>query len=109
MENSITINSAIGKIVKALRVHFKYSQVLLALEVNITVKTLANIENGRVGLDIEKLYRLSRFFSVPIGLIPNLAINIVENGRYCKQNESFEEVFVYIQNLFLVVTTDQIS
>jgi transcriptional regulator with XRE-family HTH domain len=81
MKNSATVNSAIGKVVKALRVHFKFKQEYLANRTNITVKTLSNIENGKVGIDIDKLYRISNVLSVPIGLIPNLAIEIVEKGQ----------------------------
>ena len=81
MKNSATINSAIGKAVKALRVHFKFKQEYLAYRAKITVKTLSNIENGKVGIDIAKLYSISNALGIPIGLIPKLALEIVEKGQ----------------------------
>ena len=90
MKTTITINTAVGKVVKALRLHLKYKQDFIAERANITVKTLANIESGRVGLDIEKLCRLSSVFSVPISLILSEALEIVETGQY-KQLETYFE------------------
>jgi transcriptional regulator with XRE-family HTH domain len=89
MKTTITINTAVGKVVKALRLHLKYKQDFIAERANITVKTLANIESGRVGL--EKLCRLSNVFSVPISLILSEALEIVETGQYNQLETYFEK------------------
>jgi transcriptional regulator with XRE-family HTH domain len=92
MKNSATINSAIGKAVKALRIHFKFKQAYLASKSNISVKTLANVENGKVGIDIAKLYSISNALGVPIGLIPNLALEIVEKGQEDQEKVALKEI-----------------
>ena len=92
MKNSATINSAIGKAVKALRVHFKFNQEYLAYRAKITVKTLSNIENGKVGIDIAKLYSISNALGIPIGLIPNLALEIVEKGQEVQEKVALKEI-----------------
>ncbi|MBM3402349.1 MAG: helix-turn-helix transcriptional regulator [Bacteroidetes bacterium] len=78
MQNSTTINAAMGKAVKVLRIHLKYKQDYLANSANITVKTLSNIENGRAGIDIDKLHRISACLNIPISLILDLAMDIVK-------------------------------
>lgn len=75
------MHTATGKVIKALRKHLGYKQEFLANKVNITIKTLANIENGRVGLDIEKLYKLSQVFGVAPRIILDLTIEIYETGQ----------------------------
>jgi transcriptional regulator with XRE-family HTH domain len=92
MKNSATINSAIGKTVKALRVQFKFKQAYLASKANITVKTLANVENGKVGIDIVKLYSISNALGIPIGLIPKLALEIVEKGQEDQEKVALKEI-----------------
>ena len=92
MKNSATINSAIGKAVKALRVHSKFKQEYLAYRAKITVKTLSNIENGKVGIDIAKLYSISNALGIPIGLIPKLALEIVEKGQEDQEKVALKEI-----------------
>ena len=92
MKNSATINSAIGKTVKALQVQFKFKQAYLASKANITVKTLANVENGKVGIDIVKLYSISNALGIPIGLIPKLALEIVEKGQEDQEKVALKEI-----------------
>ena len=92
MKNSATINSAIGKVIKALRFHSKFKQEILASKANITVKTLANVENGKVGIDIVKLYSISNALGIPIGLIPKLALEIVEKGQEDQEKVALKEI-----------------
>ncbi|KQB99264.1 helix-turn-helix transcriptional regulator [Pedobacter sp. Hv1] len=75
------MKNATGKVIKAVRKHFNYKQEFLANKLHVTLTTLANIENGRVGLDLEKLYRLSLIFRVRAGDILKLIIEIFENGN----------------------------
>lgn len=60
------MKTATGKVIKTFRNHFGYTQQFVADKLNITTATLANLENGRVSLDIEKLYNLAKVFEVPI-------------------------------------------
>lgn len=81
MENSATINSAMGEAVKALRIHLKYKQEFLAKSANITVKTLSDIEKGRLGIDVDKLHQISSSLNIPISLILDLAMDIVKKRQ----------------------------
>lgn len=75
------MKTATGKVIKAFRKHFNYKQETLANKLNITITTLANIENGRAGIDTEKLYRLGLLFGISAGDILKLIIEIFENGN----------------------------
>lgn len=70
-----------GKVIKAFRKHLSYTQEHVADKLNITVATLANIENGRVGIDIEKLYLASYVFKIPVSDLLTLIIEIFEKGN----------------------------
>ncbi|WAC42014.1 helix-turn-helix transcriptional regulator [Pedobacter sp. SL55] len=72
---------ASGKVIKAIRLHLSYTQKFVANHLNITITTLANIENGRVSLDIEKLYHLSLLYRMPARDILELIIEIHEKGN----------------------------
>ncbi|MFN0255147.1 helix-turn-helix domain-containing protein [Pedobacter ureilyticus] len=72
---------ASGKVIKAIRLHLGYTQKFVANHLNITITTLANIENGRVSLDIEKLYHLSLLYRMPARDILELIIEIHEKGN----------------------------
>ena len=74
------MKKATGKVIRAFRKHLGYTQEFVADKLNITITTLANIENGRVGLDIEKLYYLSRVFAIPIRIVLDLIIEIFEKN-----------------------------
>lgn len=73
------MKTATGKVIKAFRNHVGYTQQFVADKLNITTATLANLENGRVSLEIEKLYNLAKVFEVPSRVILDLAIEIYEN------------------------------
>ncbi|MFN0290650.1 helix-turn-helix transcriptional regulator [Pedobacter helvus] len=72
---------ASGRVIKAIRLHLSYTQKFVANHLNITVTTLANIENGRVNLDIEKLYHLSLLYRMPARDILELIIEIHQKGN----------------------------
>ncbi len=72
------MKTATGKVIKAIRKHFNYKQEFVAGKLNITIDTLANIENGRTGLDIEKLYLISKLFAIHSGIILDLILEIHE-------------------------------
>lgn len=74
------MKTASGKVVKSIRTYLGYTQKFVAAKLNITVTTLANIENGRAGLDIEKLYHLSRLYNIPARDILALIIEIAEKN-----------------------------
>jgi len=76
------MKTAAGKVIRAFRTHRNYKQAFVANEINITVETLSNLENGRVGLDIEKLYKLGLLFNVPHKIILELIIEIHETGTH---------------------------
>ena len=56
------------------------------------MKTLANVENGKVGIDIVKLYSISNALGIPIGLIPKLALEIVEKGQEDQEKVALKEI-----------------
>ncbi|MFI5451334.1 helix-turn-helix transcriptional regulator [Pedobacter sp. UC225_61] len=72
---------ATGKVIKAFRKHLNYKQEFVAKKINITTETLANIENGRVGIDLEKLYLISLLFKVPAREILSLILEIFDKGN----------------------------
>ncbi len=74
------MKKAVGKVIKAFREHLSYKQEFVAKKLNVTVATLANIENGRVSIDIVKLHKLSLIFKVPLKDIITLASEIFEKG-----------------------------
>ncbi|RZL31814.1 MAG: XRE family transcriptional regulator [Pedobacter sp.] len=69
---------ATGKVLKALRKHLNFKQDFVASKINITTSTLANIENGRVGVEVEKIYLMARLFGVAPRIIIDLAIELNE-------------------------------
>lgn len=72
------MKTATGKVIKAFRMHLNYKQDYVANKANITVQALSNIERGKVCLDIEKLYHISKIFFIPPKTILELAIEIFE-------------------------------
>lgn len=75
------MKKAIGLVIKAFRKYLNYKQEYIASQLNVTVATLANIENGRVGIDIEKLYQLSLILGVQVKDMVTLAAEIFEKGN----------------------------
>ncbi len=74
------MKTATGKVIKAFRKHLNYKQDFVSKKLNITPTTLANIENGRVGIDMEKLYLLGKIFCVPPNTIFELSIEVYESN-----------------------------
>ena len=81
MKTTISMDIAIGIVIKAFRQHLSYKQDFVAYKANITTKTLANIENGRVGLDLDKLYKLGQVFCIPPSVIVDMALRVHESGQ----------------------------
>ena len=75
------MKKATGKVIKAFRQHLNYTQEFVAKKLNVTVETLANIENGRVSVDIERLQELSFIFQVPLKDMVILASEVFANGN----------------------------
>ena len=96
------MKKATGQVIKAFRKHLNYTQEFVAKQLNITVETMANIENGRVSIDIQRLYELSHIFKIPLKDLVTLASEILEKGndeglvpavKYLKQiNQELEEI-----------------
>ena len=59
-----TIQNAIGKRLRNLRIAKNLSQEQISLEVGISRDHLSNIENGKFTTNIKTLYKLSQFFEV---------------------------------------------
>ena len=70
---------ATGKVIKAFRKHLNFKQDFVASKLNITPTTLANIENGRVGVEVEKIYLMARLFGVAPRIILELAFEFNES------------------------------
>lgn len=75
------MKKATGMVIKAFRKHLDYKQEFVANKLNITVSCLANIENGRVGMDIEKLYLASKVFKIPIKDLIILITEVYDTGN----------------------------
>ena len=59
-----TIQNAIGKRLRSLRVAKNLSQEQVSLEVDISRDHLSNLENGKFPVNIKTLYKLAQFFEV---------------------------------------------
>jgi transcriptional regulator with XRE-family HTH domain len=70
---------ATGQVIKAFRLHLNYKHEYIGAKINITTHTLSNIEHGRVGLDLEKLYKISKVFGVSSKDILLLIIEVFES------------------------------
>lgn len=75
------MHKATGKVIKAFRRHLNYTQEFVAKNLNVTKETIANIENGRVSVDIKRLYQISILFKVSLVHIVSLASEILEKGN----------------------------
>ncbi len=89
------MKTATGKVVKAFRKHLNYKQEFVAKKLNVTVATIANIENGRVSVDIEKLYYLSLIFRIPLKDMVTLASEIFEKGSEEGLKNAIKELKYY--------------
>ncbi|MEJ5993689.1 helix-turn-helix transcriptional regulator [Pedobacter sp. Du54] len=72
------MKKATGKVIKAFRKHLNFKQDFVASKINITTATLANIENGRVSVEVEKIYLMAKLFGVAPRIIIELAIELSE-------------------------------
>ena len=75
------MKKATGLVIKAFRKHLNITQKEVATKLNITISTLANIENGRVSLDIEKISLLSKTFGINVGIFLSIITEVSENGN----------------------------
>ena len=74
------MKKATGMVIKAVRKHLNYKQEFVANKLNITVESFANIENGRVGIELEKLHRLCLLFRCPMRIMVQLIYEVFEKG-----------------------------
>lgn len=74
------MKTATGIVIRAFRRHLNYKQEYVAKKLNVTAATIANIEHGRVSVDIEKLYQLSIIFGIPLKDMVALASEVFEKG-----------------------------
>lgn len=75
------MKKATGIVIRVFRKHLCYTQQFVADKLYITVATLANIENGRVSLDIEKLSLFSKTFDIEVRILLSLISEVSENGN----------------------------
>lgn len=73
------MKTATGKVIKAFRKHLGYTQEFVAKEINVTTRTIENIESGKVSADVDKLQKIAKLFKIRSGLILELATEIVES------------------------------
>jgi len=57
--------------VKIIRKQKKYSQLKVALDLNISREALSHYENGKRSPDLQMLRRLSEYFNVSIDFLVN--------------------------------------
>ena len=63
-------NNSLGLIgLKAIRKHKKYSQLKVAMDLNISREALSYYENGKRNPDIQFLITLSNYFNVSIDFL----------------------------------------
>lgn len=66
------MKSAVGLIgLKVIRKQKKYSQLKVALDLNISREALSHYENGKRSPDIQMLRRMSEYFNVSIDFLIN--------------------------------------
>lgn len=66
------MKSAVGLIgLKLIRKQKKYSQLKVALDLNISREALSHYENGKRSPDIQMLRRMSEYFNVSIDFLIN--------------------------------------
>ncbi|MBQ9084170.1 MAG: helix-turn-helix transcriptional regulator [Clostridia bacterium] len=56
---------------KLIRRHKKYSQLKVALDLNLSREALSHYENGKRSPDIEMLRKMSKYFGVSIDFLIN--------------------------------------
>lgn len=59
-----TIQNAIGRKLKKIRLDKNFSQEYVSLEVGISRDHLSNLENGKFPINIKTLYKLACFYEV---------------------------------------------
>ena len=65
-------NNSLGLIgLKAIRKHKKYSQLKVAMDLNISREALSYYENGKRNPDLQLLRTLSDYFNVSIDFLIN--------------------------------------
>jgi transcriptional regulator with XRE-family HTH domain len=86
---------ATGRVIKAFRKHLGYTQEYLAKQIYATTRTVENIERGKVGMDLEKLYIMSKLFKIPLRTLIQVIIEIFEKGS----DEGLESTVVTLRPL----------
>ena len=87
------MNKAAGKVIKAFREHLNYNLEYVANRLNISIALLTNIESGEVGLEIEKLYHLSKLF----GVVPLVIFDIIEEVYHDKEGYSLDNAIIELK------------
>lgn len=62
----LSTNQKIGKIVKILREEEDITQSVLAKKLNVQVRAISQLENGKVSPSIKSLEVLAKFFNKPL-------------------------------------------
>lgn len=86
------MKKATGKVIKAFRKHLGYTQEFVANDINVTTRTIENIENGKVSIDVDKLHKIARLFRIRDGIILDLAQEIVENNDEAWLEKAVEQL-----------------
>jgi len=89
---------ATGKVIKAFRKHLNFKQDFVASKINITPTTLANIENGRVGVEVEKIYLMAKLFGVAPRIILELAFELNESDNDVWLNNAIKALKISSEN-----------
>lgn len=61
-----TTNEKIGKKIKIARMNEGISQEILAEKLDLALRTVSDIERGKVGITIKTIEKLSEIFGLPI-------------------------------------------
>ena len=89
---------ALGKQIKAVRKAMKMTQDQLALKSNVSVKYIANIENGKQNPSFDILSTILHV--LPLSLDSVINPNLSEAERECRELESIYLAFIVIRSLF---------
>ena len=92
------MKAATGKVIKAFRKHLNFKQDFVASKINITPATLANIENGRVGVEVEKIYLMAKLFGVAPRIILELAFELNESDNDIWLNNAIKALNIKSEN-----------
>jgi len=92
------LNPLIGRKIKQLREANKYTQEEISRLLGIDRSKLSQVENGKLGVSNEELYRISRFFGQPLDYFFEEEIKPNENLLFFKaKGDLNEDDFVHVK------------